>query len=384
MLCRIITGLVVWASNCLFTVTAFASLTTNMTYCVSPISHGIYDLHMTAFFVCCIIAAVVFSLIIYSLFKFRKSKGAKPAHFDENVVVEVIWTTIPFLILIGLAIPATMLLWKIHNTNESTMTIKITGYQWKWRYEYLDTGVNFFSFLSTPQDQIYNKAIKNKWYLLEVDKPMVVPVNTKVKLLITSDDVIHSWWVPAVGVKQDAVPGFINENWIYVTEVGEYRGQCGELCGINHGFMPIVIKAIPQADFNQWVVEQQKNRVIQEQQGNISTLPQSTLLKIGKMEYERNCAMCHQNNGQGLSTSFPALKNSPVVTSPLDENIAYVLHGVPGTPMQAFGKILDDTTLAAIITYIRQAWGNDVVNQNEQHATVAQPSEIKKIRQQMA
>lgn len=365
---------------CFSTFTAQAAYTLNMPYGVSPISHDIYDLHMAAFYICCVIAVIVFSVITYSLIKFRKSKGAQAAHFHEHLWIEIIWTTIPFLILVGLAIPATRVLGKIHNTDESGLTIKVTGYQWKWQYEYLDNGIKFFSFLSTPQDQINGLAPKNEWFLLEVDSPMVVPVNTKVKLLITSDDVIHSWWVPELGVKQDAVPGFINENWIYVTTPGEYRGQCGELCGINHAFMPIVVKALPQAEFDQWVIGQQKKTLAQEQQLNLPTLPENQLLAIGKVEYERNCAMCHQNNGLGLSTSFPPLKNSRVVTAPAAETIAYVLHGVPGTPMQAFDKILDDQTLAAIITYIRQAWGNRAVNESRQHEVIAQPQDVKKIR----
>lgn len=378
-----LTRFFIFLSVCFFTITAQAAYTLNMPYGVSPISHHIYDLHMAAFYICCVIAAIVFTVITYSLIKYRKSKGAEAAHFHEHLLVEIIWTAIPFLILVGLAIPATRVLGQIHNTEESALTIKVTGYQWKWQYEYLDNGIKFFSFLSTPQEQIFGNAPKNEWYLLEVDNPMVVPVNTKVKLLITSDDVIHSWWVPELGVKQDAVPGFINENWIYVTTPGEYRGQCGELCGINHAFMPIVVKAVSQADFDQWVLLQQKKTVAQEQQLNLSTLPESELLSMGKMEYERNCAMCHQNNGEGLSTSFPPLKNSRVVTAPVDETIAYVLHGVPGTPMQAFGKILNDETLAAIITYIRKAWGNGVINENRQHVTIAQPQDVKKIRESL-
>lgn len=375
--------LIVFLLTCVFTTKVLAAYTLNMPYGVSPISHDIYNLHMAAFYICCVIAAVVFTLIFYSLLKFRKSKGAQAAQFHENLLVEIIWTSIPFLILVGLAIPATTVLWKIHDTQKSALSIKITGYQWKWQYEYLDNGVKFFSFLSTPQDQIYNKAPKNEWFLLEVDHPMVVPVNTKIKLLITSDDVIHDWWVPELGVKQDAIPGFINENWIYITEPGIYRGQCGELCGINHAFMPIVVQAVSQADFAQWVTAQKAMSNLQ-QQAIDKTLPVSELLTLGKTEYEKNCAMCHQNNGQGLTTSFPALKNSPVVTSPLDETIAYVLHGVPGTPMQAFGKILDDKTLAAIITYIRQAWGNDKVNVTKQNALVAQPVDINQVRQRLA
>jgi cytochrome c oxidase subunit 2 len=230
----------------------------NMPYGVSLISHQIYNLHMACLYVCCVIGLGVFGVLFYSLFKYRKSKGAKAAHFHEHVWVEIAWTIVPTLILVALAIPATLVLKEIHNTDQSAITIKITGYQWRWKYEYLDQGVGYFSSLASTQDQINGKAPKSEWYLLEVDKPMVVPVNTKVKILVTADDVIHDWWVPALGVKQDAIPGYINENWFQITTPGTYRGQCAELCGLNHAFMPIVVKAVSQAEFDKWVQDQQK------------------------------------------------------------------------------------------------------------------------------
>lgn len=352
-----------------------------MPYGVSPISHEIYNLHMACFYICCVIGVLVFGALIYSLIKFRKSKGAKAAHFHEHLGIEILWTTIPFLILVGLAIPATRVLQHIHNTDSSALTIKITGYQWKWKYEYLDQGVSFFSVLSTPQDQIENRAPKDEWFLLEVDKPMIVPVNTKIRLLVTSDDVIHAWWVPELGVKQDAVPGFINENWIYASKTGTYRGQCGELCGINHGFMPIVVKVVSQDEFNQWARASQNVGILQKP--DLKTMTENELLATGKIEYEKNCAMCHQNNGAGLPPSFPSLKSSRIVTGSVDANVAYVLHGVPGTAMQAFGKQLDDATLAAIITYTRHAWGNDQIIAGYQRATIVQPKEVNQIRQRL-
>lgn len=253
---------ILFLSVCFFSITAFATPGINMPRGVSIVSDEIYQLHMAAFYVCVGIGVVVFGVLIYSLIKFRKSKGAKAAHFHEHLGIEIMWTTIPFLILVALAIPATIVLQHIHNTSESALTVKVTGFQWKWRYEYLDQGISFFSNLSTPQDQINNKAPKNQWFLLEVDNPLVVPVNTKVKLLVTADDVIHAWWVPEFGVKQDGIPGYINENWIYVTKPGTYRGQCGELCGINHGFMPIVVKAVPKAEFDKWVIEHQHSAAL--------------------------------------------------------------------------------------------------------------------------
>jgi cytochrome c oxidase subunit 2 len=247
-------GLVLFA---LFAITTAHAFGLNMPYGVSTISHQIYDLHMAAFWICVVIGTITFGFLFYSLIKFRKSTGARAAHFHEHLGIEILWTVVPTLILIALAIPATIVLKHIHNTDEAQLTVKVTGYQWKWKYEYLDQNISFFSNMSTPQDQINNKAPKGDFYLLEVDKPMVVPVNTKVRLLVTADDVIHDWWVPELGVKQDAIPGFINENWVYITKPGTYRGQCAELCGVNHAFMPIVVKAVTMAEFVQWVHQQE-------------------------------------------------------------------------------------------------------------------------------
>ena len=362
-------------------ISAHAANELNMPYGVTPISHEIYNLHMAAIWVCVGIGMIVFGVLIYSLIKFRKSKGAKASHFHEHLGIEILWTTIPFLILVALAVPATIVLKHIHNTDESALTVKVTGFQWKWKYEYLDQGVSYFSLLATTQDQINNKAPKGEWFLLEVDKPLVVPVNTKVKLLITADDVIHSWWVPELGIKQDAIPGFINENWIYITKPGTYRGQCGELCGVNHGFMPIVVKAVSQQEFNQWIKVQQSLLSVEAQKKNLVPMTEAALLKLGKEEYEKTCAMCHQNAGLGLPPMFPHLKKSKVVTGPVAANIAYVLKGVPGTAMQAFGEQLDDRTLAAIITYTRHAWGNDEVNQRRNNPLIVQPQDVEKARQ---
>lgn len=367
-------------SFCILSLSAHATPGINMPEGVTPVSKEIYYLHMAGFYVCCVIGVLVFGVLIFSLIKYRKSKGAQAAHFHEHLGVEIVWTTIPFLILVALAIPATIVLQHIHDTKESALTVKITGYQWKWKYEYLDQGISFFSNLATTQDQINNKAPKNEWFLLEVDNPLVVPVNTKVKLLITADDVIHSWWVPELGLKQDAVPGFVNENWIYITKPGIYRGQCGELCGINHGFMPIVVQAVPQADFVQWVVAHQKS--LNAPVKNLAPMSEAELLKLGKAGYEKSCGMCHQNNGVGLPPSFPPLKNSRIVTGPAAGDIGFVLTGVPGTAMQAFGEQLDDRTIAAIVTYTRQAWGNDAITVKNKNNVIVQPQDVEKVRQQ--
>ena len=242
---------------------ALADSAVNMPYGVTPMSHDIYNLHMTTFYICCGIGVVVFSVLFYSLYKYRRSRGAKAANFHEHPGVEIVWTLIPFLIVIGLAIPATIILKDIHNTDESDLIIKITGYQWKWKYEYLDQGISFFSNLATPQIQIDDpQKTKNEWFLLEVDNPMVIPVHKKVKILLTSNDVIHDWWLPAFGVKQDAIPGYINENWIQVDTPGIYRGQCGELCGAYHGFMPIVVQVVPEEEFEQWVAAHMPNKTV--------------------------------------------------------------------------------------------------------------------------
>lgn len=368
--------LILFISVCFFTMTAYATPGINMPVGVSPLSREIYYLHMAGFWICCFIGVIVFGVLIYSLIKFRKSKGAKAAHFHEHLGIEILWTTIPFLILVALAVPATIVLGHIHNTDQSSLTIKITGYQWKWKYEYLDQGISYFSNLSTPLDQINNKAPKNEWFLLEVDKPLVIPVNTKVKILVTADDVIHAWWVPELGVKQDAIPGYINENWIYADKVGTYRGQCGELCGINHGFMPIVVEAVSQQDFDKWVAA----HTTKAPKEALRTLTEKELLTMGKLQYERSCGMCHQANGLGLPPSFPALKKSHVATGPAQANITFVLSGVPGTAMQAFGEQLDDTTLAAIITYTRNAWGNDVINTRHKNPIIVQPADVEQAR----
>ena len=373
---------VLFWSGWLFAAIAGATPGWNMPYGVSPVSHQIYNLHMAAFYVCCVIGLIVFSVLIYSLIRHRKSRGVKAAHFHEHAWVEVLWTIIPTLILVALAIPATIVLRNIHNTDQSALTIKITGFQWKWRYEYLDQGISFFSNLSTTQEQINNQAPKDEWFLLEVDNPVVVPINTKVKLLITADDVIHAWWVPELGVKQDAIPGFVNENWFYITKPGIYRGQCGELCGVNHAFMPIIVKAVSQEEFAEWVSAHNKNnpRVIATEKNDLKSLTEEELLTLGKAQYEKSCVMCHQANGAGLPPSFPPLKKSRVVTVPAAGNIAFVLQGVPGTAMQAFGEQLDNKALAAVITYTRHAWGNDDIVRANKNSVIVQPDDIQKAR----
>jgi len=233
--------------------TAWADYTVNMTRGVTEISRGIYHLHMVIFWICVVVGIAVFSVMFYAIIWHRKSRGVTAAHFHESTVVEIIWTIIPFVILVGMAIPATELLIKMHDATDSDLSIKVTGYQWRWEYEYLGEGVHFMSNIATSQDQIKNRDIKGKHYLLEVDNPLVVPIGKKIRFLTTANDVVHSWWVPALGIKKDAIPGFINEAWAKIDEPGTYRGQCAELCGANHGFMPIVLEAKTESEYNAWL-----------------------------------------------------------------------------------------------------------------------------------
>ena len=225
----------------------------NMTRGVTAASRDIYDLHMLILWICVFIGIGVFGVMFWSIYHHRKSRGATPAQFHESTLVEVLWTVVPMAILISMAIPATQVLIRMADASEAELTIKVTGYQWRWHYDYMDEGVGFFSTLSTPRDQIYGVAPKGEHYLLEVDQPLVVPVGKKIRILTTSADVIHSWWVPALGWKRDTIPGFINENWTLIEKPGTYRGQCAELCGRDHGFMPVVVEAVSEAEFQEWL-----------------------------------------------------------------------------------------------------------------------------------
>ncbi len=247
--------------------TAHAAYNLNMTKGVTEISRGIHQLHMTIFWICVVIGLIVFGVMFYSIIWHRKSRGVTAAHFHENIIVEIIWTIIPIVILIAMAIPAARLLVKMHDPADSDLSIKITGHQWYWEYEYLGEDVKIISRLSTPQDQIQNRAIKGPYYLKEVDNPLVIPQNKKVRFLTTASDVIHSWWVPDFGIKKDAIPGFINEAWAKAEETGTYRGQCAELCGVLHGFMPIVVEVKTEEEFQAWL-ETQKPTSIQPTVGN--------------------------------------------------------------------------------------------------------------------
>ncbi len=351
----------------------------NMYRGVTPLSNDIYDLHMIAIGVCAVIGLIVFGVMIYSLICHRKAKGHIPATFHDNTRLEIVWTIIPFLILVALAVPATKVLLRLEDARHSDVTIKVVGSQWKWQYQYLDQGISFYSSLSTPYAQIQNEEPKGKWYLLEVDHPVVVPINKKIRFLVTSTDVVHSWWVPELGVKRDAIPGFMHEAWAWITQPGEYRGQCAELCGLNHGYMPIVVKAVSNAEFEQWVKEQTK---VADQYAETKSVPseqktlnRAELMKLGKIKYEAVCAACHRVDGKGIPPLYPALKNSSVAVGyPIDRHIDMILNGISGSAMQPYKAQMTDSEIAAIVTYERNAWGNNTDD-------LIQPEDVAKVRQ---
>ncbi|WP_333969951.1 cytochrome c oxidase subunit II [Alteromonas mediterranea] len=328
----------------------------------TDISGQVYDLHMLMFFICVGIAVVVFGVMFASMYLHRKSRGAKPANFHENVKVEIAWTVIPFLILVFMAVPAANTLIAMEDTTEPDMTVLVTGSQWKWHYKYMDSDVEFYSLLATQREQIENKFQKTDNYLLEVDRPLVIPTGKKIRFLITSDDVIHSWWVPDFAVKKDANPGFINESWANVNEPGIYRGQCAELCGKDHGYMPVVVIAKEPAEFDKWMSEQEAmvRQAKEEEQRLLSmNMSMDELMQEGERVYNATCAACHMPNGEGLPGVFPALKGSKMAKEDQQGHIDIVLHGKSGTAMQAFGKMLSLKEIAAVVTYERNAWGNN-------------------------
>ena len=357
-----------------FTDAARAEYKINMTQGVTPLSHDIYHLHMLMLWVCVIIGILVFGVMIWSLINHRKSKGAVAAHFHHSTKAEVIWTIIPIVILVSLAIPATKVLEEMEDVSNPDMTIKVTGYQWRWRYDYVEEGFGFFSTLAKDSHDISQLGSgKNPadadHYLLNVDKPLVVPINEKIRILTTGADVIHSWWVPALGWKRDAIPGYINESWAKITKPGIYRGQCAELCGKGHGFMPIVVKAVTEDEYYDWVGEQLA-AAQQASAGAERTWTKDELMKKGAEVYGSICAACHQPNGKGVPGAFPALDGSPIATGPLDAHINRVMNGKPGTAMAAFKEQLNDVDIAAVITYERNSWGNHT-------GDVVQPADIK-------
>lgn len=366
---------------------------------VTETARDIFDLHMLIFWICVAIFVGVFGVMFYSIFKHRKSKNYQPAQFSHSTKVEIVWTIIPFLILVVMAIPATKVLINMEDTTQSDLTIKITGYQWKWGYEYLDSGINFYATLSTPREEIdqfdaENAVAQNENYLLEVDNMLVVPSGRKVRALITANDVIHAWWIPAFGAKKDAIPGYINELWfnVDVGKEGIYRGQCAELCGKDHAFMPIVVKVVTGAEFDSWVAAggsfDAASNIASAEEGTAAqsimdnmvpaveaaeveeqaepadetvspaTYTKEDLMTTGE-KVSAQCVACHGAEGKGIPGVFPAIAGSPVATGPVEDHIKLVMFGKAGTAMQAFASQLNDEQIAAVITYQRNAYGND-------------------------
>ncbi|KAB7624433.1 cytochrome c oxidase subunit II [Alkalilimnicola sp. S0819] len=374
----------------------------NMTQGATDISRQVYGLHMTIMWICIIIGIVVFGAIFWSVIHHRKSKGVKPAQFHHSTTVEIVWTVIPMLILIFMAVPATKVLVDMEDSTEADMTVKVTGYQWKWHYDYLDEDIAFFSNLDQQSRiaRLRNPAVAPgdvENYLLEVDRPLVVPVGQKIRFLLTSNDVIHAWWVPDLGWKKDAIPGFINEAWARINEPGIYRGQCAELCGRDHGFMPVVVHALSQEDYAAWVAEQSGDAaasakpeevVVQaaaqpgqqpaaaqaDPQAASAELSRDELMAQGEQVYQANCQSCHGAAGEGMGSVFPALAGGAITTGPVDGHIDIVLNGSARNPaMAAFGAMLSDEQIAAVVTYERNAFGNDT-------GDLVQPADVQAAR----
>ncbi|MBK6962101.1 MAG: cytochrome c oxidase subunit II [Gammaproteobacteria bacterium] len=345
----------------------------NMPKGVTSVSQNVYDIHMVVIWICVWIGVAVFGVMFYSMFAHRKSRGHKPANFHESTKVELAWTIIPALILIVMAFPATTSLKHLYDTSEADLDVKITGYQWKWKYDYLGKDVSFISELATSQASIYGSAPKTEFYLEEVTEPLVIPVGKKVRLLMTGADVIHSWWVPELAVKRDAIPGFVNETWARVDKPGIYRGRCAELCGKDHAFMPIVVNAVPEEEFNAWLAKKQSETVALRALTE-KTFTQDELMAKGEAVYGRTCAGCHGAAGEGVPGVFPAIKGSKIALGPVADHLAIVVNGKSGTAMQAFGAQLSEVDLAAAITYQRNAWGNKSVD------NIVQPVDVFKVK----
>jgi cytochrome c oxidase subunit 2 len=337
---------------------------------VTAIAADIYVLHNWMIGICLVIFLAVFGVMFYSILKHRKSLGHKSASFHESTTVEIAWTVVPFVIVVLMALPATKTVVAMKDTSNADITIKATGMQWKWGYDYLKgegEGVAFLSALSTPRDQIHGVAAKGDNYLLEVDHPLVVPVNKKIRIVTTANDVIHAWGVPALGVKQDAIPGFVRDTWFKAEKVGTYRGNCYELCGKEHAFMPIVVNVVSEEDYAKWVADQKKAMAANGDDPS-KTWTVAELSARGEKVYAANCVTCHQANGKGVPGAFPALDGSQMVNGPQDGQIAILLNGKNAMP--PWKGSLSDTEIAAVITYTRNNWSNKADD------NIVQPAEV--------
>lgn len=373
----------------LISLPTMASYDVNIPQPASPIATQIYGLHMYILWVCAIIFVVVFGFMFYSIFKFRKSNGAKPdVNFHESTLIEIIWTIIPFIILIAMAVPATKTILEMKDTSSPDLTVKVTGFQWGWRYDYSSEGFGFYSNLTTPWSQIGQPGTgptekQGSDYLLEVDNPLVVPVGKRVRLLITSNDVIHGWYVPQLGINQYGIPGFIKDVWFKAETVGTFKGQCSQICGKLHGYMPIAVIVKSEADYAKWIEESKSkwgkkasvagtSPVMAPAEDNNKVFTIAEAKDKGEKIYAANCVACHQPNGKGMPPAFPSLAGSKVVLGSSDQQINVLLNGRAGTAMQSFAR-LSNSDIAAVITFTKNSFGNNV-------GKVIQPAEIRNAR----
>jgi cytochrome c oxidase subunit 2 len=357
----------------LFMSAANAEYKLNLTEGVTPISQDLYSLHMLVFWICVVIAALVFGIMAWSIFYHRKSRGAKASNFHESTTVEIIWTIAPLLILIAVAVPATSTLLDLEDaTTDADINLQVTGIQWKWKYNFVDENVEFISSLAQSSRDVVKDPLANANYLLEVDEPLVLPINKKIRFLFHSNDVIHAWFVPALAVKQDAIPGFINDSWAIIEKVGTYRGQCAELCGKEHGFMPIVVEAVTQVDYEKWL-EAKKVEALAVAAAAEEKWSMEDLIAKGETVYKVNCSGCHGVTGAGIPGVFPAMTGSDIVLGDIADHIDIIVNGKAGTAMAAFKSQLSDVDIAAVVTFERNALGNSV-------GDMVQPSAITGLR----
>ncbi len=359
---ELIVGLAVMAVIIVITWGLFA-VGENMPRGVTPFSQDVYQLHNTVLGIVTVIGVLVFTAMFTSIYLHRKSRGHEAAKFTHSTKAEIVWTAIPILILVVMAVPATRVLIDMEQTGGAEMNIKVTGYQWLWKYDYIEDGVSFYSALERQSNAarqigsgINPREVEN--YLLEVDRRLVVPVNTRIRFLLTADDVIHSWWVPELGWKRDAIPGMVNEAWTYIMEEGVYRGQCAELCGKDHGFMPIVVEAVSREAYDAWVAEQ-RGEMAAAAHDSARLWTREELMDHGANIYQAQCAACHQADGSGLEPAFPALAGNDITTGTLEDYLKLVLDGRDGTAMAGFRDRLRPQDIAAALTYTRNAWGNE-------------------------
>jgi len=329
---------------------------------VTEMSQRLQQLHHMSLWICIVVGIVVFGAMFYTMFAHRRARNPVPATFSHSTLVEIIWTTIPVLILVGMAIPATQALREIEDNDNSDITVLVTASQWKWHYEYLDTGISYYSNNATPVEQIENLEPKDEFYLLDVDNRLVLPADQKVRFLITADDVIHSWWVPDIAVKQDAIPGFINEAWTRIPVTGVFRGQCAELCGLDHAYMPIVVEVRPAEEFDAWIEDQRVAAALAGEAAvaaRAKTWTMGELIPMGEAVFLKHCATCHERDGMGQGTKYPALAGSEIATGDIVAHLDRVMNGLADTEMQAWAPQISDLDIAAVITYERNSWGND-------------------------